>query len=97
MPNHPPCSSRRNRYILEHSESKLLFVGKLDEKPWLEQKKGIPADLPTVSFPLCPKGEDTAKTTWEAVMAEATPIETPAKRSPDEMATIIYTSGSTGK
>ena len=96
MPNHTPCSSRRNRYILEHSESKLLFVGKLDEKPWAEMKEGIPAAITRISFPLCPKGNPADKQ-WEKIISKAQPIEKPVKRVPDEMATIIYTSGSTGK
>lgn len=95
VPVFPTLTSDTTKYTLEHSEAKLLFVGKLDEKPWVEQKKGIPDSLPTVSFPLSPK--DSAKTTWEAAISGATPIETPVKRSLDEMATIIYTSGSTGK
>ena len=43
-------------YILEHSEAKLLFVGKLDPV-WNEMKKGVPVDLPTVAFPLAPDND----------------------------------------
>ncbi|KAL3944584.1 MAG: hypothetical protein SGBAC_001350 [Bacillariaceae sp.] len=95
VPVFPTLTADTTKYTLEHSEAKFLFVGKLDEKPWVEQKKGIPDDMPTVSFPLCPKG--SAKKTWEEAISGATPIEAPVKRSLDEMATIIYTSGSTGK
>jgi long-chain acyl-CoA synthetase len=95
VPVFPTLTAETTKYTLEHSESKLLFVGKLDEKPWATQRNGIPDDLPTVSFPLCP--EDAAKTTWDEACKAATPLETPVKRSLDEMGTIIYTSGSTGK
>jgi len=95
VPVFPTLTAETTAYTLEHSEAKLLFVGKLDEKPWEEQKKGIPDTMPTVSFPLCPK--DAAKTTWDEACSKATPIDAPVKRSLDEMATIIYTSGSTGK
>ncbi|CAJ1957130.1 unnamed protein product [Cylindrotheca closterium] len=95
VPVFPTLTADTTSFTLEHSEAKLLFVGKLDEKPWLEQKKGIPDSMPTVSFPLSPK--DSAKTTWEEAISGASPIETPATRTLDEMATIIYTSGSTGK
>lgn len=95
VPVFPTLTADTTKYTLEHSEAKMLFVGKLDEKPWLEQKKGIPDSMPTVSFPLTPK--DSAKATWEEAISGATPIEAPVKRSLDEMATIIYTSGSTGK
>ena len=95
VPVFPTLTADTTAFTLEHSEAKLLFVGKLDEKPWLEQKKGIPDSMPTVSFPLSPK--DSAKKSWEEAISGATPIETPVKRSFDEMGTIIYTSGSTGK
>mmetsp|Transcript_23289 Transcript_23289/g.57331 ORF Transcript_23289/g.57331 Transcript_23289/m.57331 type:complete len:562 (+) Transcript_23289:174-1859(+) len=95
VPVFPTLTADTTKYTLEHSEAKLLFVGKLDEKPWEEQQKGIPDDMPTVSFPLSPK--DSAKATWEDAISGAAPIETPVKRTMDEMATIIYTSGSTGK
>jgi long-chain acyl-CoA synthetase len=96
VPVYPTLTADTTKYILEHSEAKLVFIGKLDEKPWAEMKKGIPEGLPTISFPLCPKDHGAA-TTWEAAVGAASPIGTPAKRVPDEMATIIYTSGSTGQ
>ena len=37
-------------WILEHSESRLLFVGKLDD--WEEMEPGVPASLPRVVLPL---------------------------------------------
>ena len=40
------------RYVLEHSESSLLFVGKLDT--WEQQRAGVPAGLPCIAFPLAP-------------------------------------------
>jgi hypothetical protein len=38
------------RYVLEHSEASLLFVGKLDT--FDQQQPGIPAGLPIIAFPL---------------------------------------------
>ena len=95
VPVFPTLTAENTRYILEHSESKLLFIGKLDDHPWQEMKTGIPPDLPTISFPLCPA--NSAQKKWDDIIATATPIQQPAKRVLDEMATIIYTSGSTGK
>jgi len=40
------------RYVLEHSEASLLFVGKLDG--WPHQEPGVPAGLPRIAFPLAP-------------------------------------------
>ena len=38
------------RYVLEHSEASLLFVGKLDI--WPQQRSGVPAGLPCIALPL---------------------------------------------
>jgi len=96
VPVYPTLTADTTRYILEHSESKLIFIGKLDVAPWEEMKGGLPAGVPTISFPLCPEGK-CADQAWDDVIASATPIEEPVKKSLDDMATIIYTSGSTGK
>jgi long-chain acyl-CoA synthetase len=94
---YPTLSAETVRYTLEHSESKMVFIGKLDEKPWAEMIKGVPTKgVDLVSFPLCPKDTMSAKT-WADVITPCAPIMKPVKRTKDEMATIIYTSGSTGK
>lgn len=95
VPVFPTLTAEITKYTLEHSESKLLFIGKLDEKPWEEQKAGIPEDLPTISFPLSP--ENCAKSTWKETIGTMTPSENLSKPEIESMATIIYTSGSTGK
>jgi long-chain acyl-CoA synthetase len=94
VPVYPTLTAETTKYILEHSESKLLFVGKLDDHPWAEMKAGIPAGMPTISFPLTPK--DSAEIKWKDIVDAQEPLETSVKRTPEEMATIIYTSGSTG-
>ena len=50
---YPTLNAESVEYILEHSEAKMLFVGKLDT--WDEMKPGVPADLHQVSYPLSPK------------------------------------------
>uniref|UniRef100_A0A7R9VNL5 AMP-dependent synthetase/ligase domain-containing protein n=1 Tax=Pseudictyota dubia TaxID=2749911 RepID=A0A7R9VNL5_9STRA len=103
VPVYPTLTEDTVSYILEHSESKLVFVGKLDEKPWEEMKKGVPDDTPVVSFPLSPKAEgcpclssDKCKK-WDDIIEANEPIDEIADRKPEEIATIIYTSGSTGR
>ncbi len=80
------------QYTLEHSDSRLLFVGKLDPI-WDEMKKGVPDDLPKIAFPLAPENDHTQ---WDDIIAQHEPLMNPVDRTPDETATIIYTSGSTG-
>lgn len=95
VPIYPTLTADTVSYILEHSESKLLFVGKLDVAPWKEMVNGVPEGFPTVSFPLCPEGEYGAK--WDDAVKANEPIAEVAVRDEDDMATIVYTSGSTGR
>ncbi len=94
VPIYPTLTADTVKYTLEHSESKLLFVGKLDAKPWNEMKKGIPSDMKCISFPLCP--DDVSYDKWADCTGKSDEIKEIKKRTPEEMATIIYTSGSTG-
>jgi long-chain acyl-CoA synthetase len=80
------------RYVLEHSETSLLFVGKLDI--WAQQATGVPAGLPCIAFPLAPP---TPFETWDAIVARTEALPGRPQRSPDDLAMLIYTSGSTGE
>jgi long-subunit acyl-CoA synthetase (AMP-forming) len=87
----PTETAETINYVLTHSESSLLFVGKLDT--WPQQQAGVPAGLPCIAFPLAPK---TAFDTWDAVVGATAPLQGRLSRNPDELAMLIYTSGSTG-
>jgi long-chain acyl-CoA synthetase len=92
VPLYPNLNASTVRYILEHSDARLLFVGKLDPI-WEEMKKGVPEEVLRVAFPLAPSGEEPR---WDDVIARHEPLEPIAARTAAEMATIVYTSGSTG-
>jgi long-chain acyl-CoA synthetase len=79
------------RFVLDHSDAKLLFVGKLDT--WEQQKGGVPDDLPCIALPLAPK---TSFNQWDELVARTEPLAGKLTRAADELAMIIYTSGSTG-
>lgn len=79
-------------YILEHSEAKLLFVGKLDD--WPSMEPGVPQALPKIAFPLAPQNDYPA---WDDVIARHEPIADNPSPPADQLAIICYTSGSTGK
>ncbi|MFZ4758597.1 MAG: AMP-binding protein, partial [Burkholderiaceae bacterium] len=79
------------RYVLDHSDAKLLFVGKLDS--WPQQQAGVPATMPRIVMPLAPA---TAGDKWDDLVAKTEPIAGQPSRKPDDIAMIIYTSGSTG-
>jgi long-subunit acyl-CoA synthetase (AMP-forming) len=91
VPLYPTLSSETARKILEHSESRLLFVGKLDDWPTI--KAGVPASMPLIELPLAP---DTGALKWQEVVAKSAPLAEIPQRNPEELATIIYTSGTTG-
>ena len=89
---YPTLNADTIAYILEHSESKLLFVGKLDG--WEDVQKGIPADMACISFPLAPPNDYES---WDSITARTEPLQGKPSRGADELAIIVYTSGSTGR
>jgi long-subunit acyl-CoA synthetase (AMP-forming) len=89
---YPTLPPETIRFILEHSESKLLFVGKLDG--WEGMKPGVPEDMPCISYPLSPKNDYP---TWDDIIEKTEPIEGSPTRAAEDMAILIYTSGSTGR
>ncbi|PXX89673.1 AMP-binding acetyl-CoA synthetase [Marinobacter vulgaris] len=95
VPLYPTLNGDTAAYVLEHSEAKLLFLGKLDGKAdgWNDIKEHIPDDLPIISLPMSPRS-DTPQ--WLDIIADQQPAE-PKLPDPDDLATIVYTSGSTGR
>jgi long-chain acyl-CoA synthetase len=91
VPLYPTLAAGTIRQILEHSEAKMLFVGKLDG--WAGMKPGIPAGLPCVALPLAPPN-DYAQ--WDDIVAKTAPLQGHPVRPADELSTIMYTSGTTG-
>jgi len=87
----PTETAETVRYVLEHSEASLLFVGKLDT--WPQQQPGVPAGLPCIAFPLAPKTDFDG---WDAIIARTPPLDGRPVRRPEDLAMILYTSGSTG-
>ncbi len=89
---YPTLQPETVRYILEHSESKLVFVGKLDD--WDTLQKGVPAELPRISYPLSPPNDYP---TWDRIVQATQPIAGNPTRGAEETAILVYTSGSTGR
>ena len=80
------------KFVLEHSEASLLFVGKLDT--WDKQMPGVPAGMPCIAFPLAPK---TTYDTWDAIAKRTQALGGKPQRAGKDLAMLIYTSGSTGQ
>ena len=48
VPLYPTLTTESINQILEHSEAKLFFVGKMDD--WASQRNGL-VDVPRIDFP----------------------------------------------
>jgi len=96
VPLYPTLNAESAEYILEHSECKLLFLGKLDGKAdgWNEIKTILPENLPLISLPMSPRSDVTQ---WTDLVARYEPLTDFALPETTAMATIVYTSGSTGR
>lgn len=92
VPLYPNLTADSVRQILEHSEARAVFVGKLDE--WDSMRPGVPPNLPMIGLPLAP--EDPQLLAWEALLEDNTPLQGAPLPDPEQLATIIYTSGTTG-
>ena len=69
-PIYPTLDGETINYILTHSESRLLFVGKLDN--WEKVAPAVPEQLPRVAFSLAPP---TDYPKWADIVADTEPIE----------------------
>ena len=94
VPLYPTLAPNTIRQILEHSEAKILFVGKLDG--WDHMKPGVPAGLPCISHPLSPDDAKASYPKWDDIVAKSAPLKGSPLRPADELSTIMYTSGTTG-
>ncbi|MBY6187972.1 AMP-binding protein [Marinobacter hydrocarbonoclasticus] len=90
IPIYPTANADTIRYVLQHSEAKAIFIGKLDN-PEL-QAEAISQDLLRfdMSYPSLP-----VQYQWHQLLEMSEPLDD-ARPAMDEVMTIIYTSGSTG-
>jgi long-chain acyl-CoA synthetase len=80
------------RYILDHSDSKVLFVGHTEN--WREVRQVLPNHIKVISLPFAEvPGADHS---WNDLLTNHEPLSgNPSRDGKDEI-TTIYTSGSTG-
>ncbi len=90
VPLYPNLNPETLSKILHHSESKLLFIGKLDN--FNEMRPGIPSDMECISFPFYSENFPI----WDKLTENINPLNQDIIRDPNDLATIIYTSGTTG-
>lgn len=91
VPLYANSSAASIKQILEHSESKAIFVGKLDE--YKDQKNGIPSHVQIISIPFYGVQDGLR---WDDLLKNHKPLTEIVERKEDELLTIMYTSGTTG-
>ncbi len=96
VPLYPTVTAETVRYVIDHSDSRVLFAGKLDE--WDKQASGVPEHVEVLACELSPKAvlERPGVVRWEEIVEKAEPVQGEPVRAASDWATIIYTSGSTG-
>jgi long-chain acyl-CoA synthetase len=93
VPVYPTLGAQALAYVLQHSEARACFVGKLDSTQALHE--GRPAGLPLIPLPLAPPLPGVLD--WATLCTAQAPLGGQPTRQPDELATLIYTSGTTGE
>jgi long-chain acyl-CoA synthetase len=93
IPIYPTFNGEALSYILEHSESRACFVGKMDDIANI--KAGVPTGVTLVALPLAPSTLQALQ--WKDLVAQNQPLPGAPVRTPESVNTIIYTSGTTGK
>ena len=90
VPIYPTLGAETIQLILEHSESKVIFIGKLDN--YEEQKPGI-RDIYKIGVKAYGINEDLS---WEELVKKNEPLTEIPEQDSDNLLTIMYTSGTTG-
>lgn len=90
IPIYPTLNDISIKRILEHSDSKAIIIGRLDD--FESQKNGI-LDFPRISVALYGIEEGTS---WEDIQNTQKPLKDIELPNPQDLHTIIYTSGTTG-
>lgn len=91
VPVYPTLSADNVQKIIEHSESKAIIIGKLDN--YNPQQSGIPNSLIKISVSSYGIMDGVV---WEELIESQSPIASPVILAHDDILTIIYTSGTTG-
>ena len=89
---YPKQSEAHTKYILEHSESKLVFIGPAPDIG--EFMAAIPKGIKTCSFPYA--DVPTCDYAWDELTAKHAPLKDVPDAKGDDLLTLIYTSGTTG-
>jgi long-chain acyl-CoA synthetase len=92
VPLYPNITPESINEIILHSESKAIFIGKLDNPAYLMQ--GVPTTLHKITFPFYP---NEGCINWDQLVKETAPLQGTPVPDAEKLASIVYTSGTTGQ
>lgn len=91
VPIYATAGEETIRYVLDHSDAKAVFVGKLDSK--LAGEAAFTREVPRIAFPY---DTITCDHHWDEWLAGQKPLFPAADNALDDVMSLVYTSGSTG-
>lgn len=95
VPIYPCLNPETFRFILEHSDSKLIFLGQVDD--WSVMGEGLDVDTPVVCLPGTTLNLQSSNVQcWESILDSECPLTEVSTARPEDLATLVYTSGTTG-
>ena len=92
VPLYPNITPEALHELIVHSESKAIFIGKLDNPE--ELRTGIPRGLIEITFPFYP---NAGCLNWNDLVAQHEGLKGKPVLDPHAAASIVYTSGTTGQ
>lgn len=92
VPLYPNITPASLNELLIHSDSKMIFLGKLDDPE--KMRAAIPDQLIRICFPFYPIQNCLV---WNDITKDHLPIQGKPTVDEDDLACIIYTSGTTGQ
>ncbi|WP_422361280.1 AMP-binding protein [Reichenbachiella sp.] len=91
VPIYPTLTATQINEILIHSESQVIFTGKLDE--WENMKEGVPEEMHGIALPL---SQEESYMSWEDIIKNTPPLKENPIPNPEDLIALLYTSGTTG-
>jgi len=92
VPLYPMQTPDALEYVLKHSDSKVIIIGKLDGAKQMEP--GIPDNIIRIAMPY--EMDMRINHQWDNILSSNDPITDSPVHPMDDLMTIIYTSGTTG-
>lgn len=94
-PFYPNLTAAQLTEVLEASDAKALFVGKLDD--WESQQPGVPDGVTLIRFPHYPGNAEVSEgLAWEELLQQYKPLAGNPTPGLHDLWTILFTSGTTG-